>query len=62
MQPTLLTNVLGILVALPCPHLQLELVLGRAEVQQVLASLTAVLLKGMLDGISCVLKGDFLFL
>lgn len=51
MQSTLLTNVLGILVALPCPHLQLELVLGRAEVQQVLASLTAVRLKCMLDSV-----------
>lgn len=50
-QPTLLTNVLGILVALPRPHLQLELVLGRAEVQQVLASLTAVRLERMLDSV-----------
>lgn len=50
-QPTLLTNVLGILVALPRPHLQLELVLGRAEVQQVLAGLTAVRLERMLDSV-----------
>jgi hypothetical protein len=42
---------LGILVALPRPHLQLELVLGGAQVQQVLACLAAVRLERMLDSI-----------
>lgn len=48
---TVLTNVLGVLVALSGSHLQLELMLGRAEMQKVLASLTIVSLKGMLDAI-----------
>lgn len=58
----LLTNILCILVALSCSHLQLELMLGRAEVQQVLAYLTVVRLEGMLYSIWCILQCDFLFL
>lgn len=58
----ILTNVLSVLVALPGSHLQLELMLGRAEMQKVLTGFTVVSLKGMLDTIRCVLQCYFLLL
>lgn len=58
----MLTNFLSILVTLPGPHLELEFMLRRAELQQVLAGLACVCLECMFDAIRCVLKGYLSFL
>lgn len=56
------TEVLQLLVVLPGLHLQVELMLIRAELLQILRCLQTVRLKHVLDPVRCVLEANLLFL
>lgn len=56
------TKVLKLLVVLASFHLQVELVLVRAEMEEILAGLVAVRLEQVFNPIRCVLKANLLFL